>query len=162
MKTVVSVLFGILTAAVIGVAMYVWLDIRTQNRSLFDERRDLEEQIAQLTDDLSRWQGFPENYETMHAEMDSIKDTLTVIEVKLTGYLKGLGVSKLVVEGPEEGENYRSYACSFRITGKPDTVDSLLGRLQNDLPFTRIQVFEAVLKSRRLELDLSGDIRFPK
>jgi hypothetical protein len=166
MKIAVSVIFGALSALVIAGGVFLGLRNQQHHQDFLEERKELSARVTELETQTFNWDGLPEDVARIRTELDSITDTLLLTEQALS---ERLGVQgplykspRFAVGEPHEGGGWRVYPFTLTIEGRPAAVDSFLRDLNRDLPLTRMDQIDAILKSsRRLKLDIKGLVRFP-
>lgn len=166
MKALSGSIFGVLTALVIAGGVYLGFRNYKKHQDFLDERRELQATVAELEGEVKGWNGLPEDASRIQAELDSIKDTLAVLETQLEERLAARGflskAPKLVLADPQDAGGWTVYPFSLVVEGRPSAVDSSMRALQNDVPLVRFNQLDATLKSsQRLKLEITGSVRFP-
>lgn len=166
MKALAGSIFGVLTALVIAGGVYLGLRNYKKHQGFLEERRGLQATVAELKNEVKGWNGLPEDASRIEAELESIKDTLAVLETQLEERLAARGflskTPKLVLADPQDAGGWTVYPFSLIVEGRPSAVDSSMRALQDDLPLVHFNHLDATLKSsQRLKLEITGSVRFP-
>jgi hypothetical protein len=161
----VGILSGVLTALAIATGVYLWLEMRSEHEDLLQERRELEAEIASLKTDLADWTGTPPDAGQLNIELDSLQDTLKIIETGIEEILSARHTLSrdpiLLLAEPQDASPWRFYPFQITIEGKPQAVDSFMHMIQENLPLVRFDLIEGEWSYGKLELEVVGSIRFP-